>query len=142
MKLSLIFILLLAGCSSLTVTSAEKPSGEEVLDLVLKNSSLPLENEALCEVKSFSRNGENLTFGEHLATNLSVSYESDNVVRIKSSCSRSKHDLGKTDVIEVWDCKLEILESSESGAFISSSMIAFATDLDKSKIIAGSIRCF
>ncbi len=142
MKPSLFFIILLVGCSSVTLTSAEKPSGEEIFDLVLRNSSLPLQNEPLCDVKSFTRKGENLTLGEHFSTNLSVSYESNNQVSIISSCSRSKHDLSETDVIEVWDCKLEILETSKKGTFISSSMIAFSSDLEKSKIIEGSIRCF
>ena len=142
MKPRFLFIILLVGCSSITVTSAEKPSGEEIFDLVLKSSSLPLQNEPLCNAKSFTRKSENLTLGEHLSTNLSVSYESDNQVGIKSSCERSKHDLSETDVIEVWDCKLEILETSKNGAFISSSMIAFASDIEKSKIISGSVRCF
>lgn len=142
MKSSLPLIMLLFGCTSVTITSADKPSGEEIFDLVLKHSSLPLNNEPLCDVKSFTRNGDNLTLGEHFSTNLSVSYESENQVGIKSSCSLSKHDFSETDVIEVWDCKLEILETSKNGAFISSSMIAFASDLKKSKIIAGSIRCF
>lgn len=142
MKPCLFVIILLFGCSTVTVTSAEKPSGEEIFDLILMNSSLPLQNEPLCNVESFTRKSESLTLGKHFSTNLSVSYESDNQISIKSSCSRSKHDFSKTDVIHVWDCKIEILETSKNGAFISSSMIAFASDLEKSKIIGGSIRCF
>jgi len=136
------FLAFLVGCSSVTVTSAEKPTGEEIFDLISKSSAISLKNEPLCNVKSFTRKNENLTLGEHFSTNLSVSYENDNKVKIKSSCSLSKHDLSEIEVIDVWDCKFEVLESSLSGEFISSSIIAFAINLGKSKIIPGSIRCF
>ena len=40
------------------------------------------------------------------------------------------------------DCKIEILEKSKKGEFISGSMIAFVTDLNKTWVLPGSVRCF
>lgn len=142
MRRYIIFSLLIAGCSTATVTSAEKPTGEEALDLLLMSSSLSLKHEPLCEQESITRKSESLTLGQHLATNLSVSYKTINEVKVKSSCLKSKHDLSDSQTIDVWDCKFEVLESDKNGNFISSSMIAFSADIEKTKVIPGSIRCF
>ena len=81
-----------------------------------------------------------ITLGQHLATIMSVPYESANHVTIKTSCLPSKDD-SSGNVLNVWDCKLEMNETSENGSFISSAMVAFYISFDKTKFIKGSIRC-
>ena len=142
MRLLLLSMAFLLGCSSSGETSPLEPTGEELFDLILKSANIDLKNEPLCDLQSFTRNKDSITLGEHLSTVLSASYKTDNELKIKSSCSASKHEMSNTEVVDVWDCKIEIEETNKSGEFVSSAMIAFASDLEKSEIIAGSIRCF
>jgi hypothetical protein len=141
MKRLLVLILLLNGCAALATENPKPPSGEQVFDILFKNADRPLTKESRCDVKSMTRKNTAVTLGQHLATILSVSYETKNLVSIKSSCEMSKDDSTGT-VVDVWDCRLEMNESNQKGEFISSAMVAFNMSMDKSKLIKGSLRCF
>jgi PBP1b-binding outer membrane lipoprotein LpoB len=142
MKRALILTVLLSGCSTMATSQDYKSNGEEVFDVIFKSINLPLKDEPLCNVISTTRKSESLSLGQHLATNLSVSYESKNTVEIKSACAPSKFETKSKEILDVLDCKIEILEKSKKGEFISSSMIAFSTDLNKTRVLPGSVRCF
>ena len=142
MKLAIALMVLLSGCSTIASSQDSPSNGEAVFDAVLKSSNLPLKDEPLCNVVSTTRKNESITLGQQLATNLSVSYESKNTVEIKTSCAPSKFETKDKAILDVLDCKIEVLEKSKKGEFISSSMIAFATDLNKTRVLAGSVRCF
>ncbi|HEY5603111.1 MAG TPA: hypothetical protein VIM41_08395 [Gammaproteobacteria bacterium] len=141
MKKLLTFIILLHGCSVFAVDNPQPPSGEAVFDILLNNSNRPLSKEPLCNMKSGTRKNVDVTLGQHLATLLSVSYETKNIVSLTSSCALSKHDNSGV-IVDAWDCKLEMNETNASGEFISSAMVAFTLSVDKSKFINGSLRCF
>lgn len=142
MKLAIALTVLLAGCSTIASSQNLPSDGEAVFDAVLKSSNLPLNDEPLCNGVSTAQENESLTLGQQLATNLSVSYESKNTAEIRTSCAPSKFETKDKAILDVLDCKIEVLEKSKKGEFISSSMIAFATDLNKTRVLAGSVRCF
>lgn len=134
--------LVLSGCSAMAAfDSLPKPTGEEVFDILLANSDLPLDGEPLCEILSATRKDTPITLGQHLATVLSVSYENPNTVQVKTSCTTTKHEDESHGVIDAWDCQLEVLEEDTKGEFISSSMIAFSTGKAKNRLLPGSLRC-
>lgn len=128
------------ACSSSALADPRPPTGEEVFDLLLRSASLPLRKEPLCSVKS-AKWGDSITLGQQLATILSVSHQSPNRVSLKSSCEPSKNEQPGKPPSDAWDCKVEMLESSESGEFISSALVAFLVSQDRSTLIAGSLRC-
>jgi len=135
------FIFLFYGCSTLA-TDGSPPDGEEVFRLLLSNANISLKNEPLCNMTSVTKiNGEMLLV-DHLATVLSTSYLSKNTNTFASSCSKSKHETKDGKIIEIWDCNLQIKESSPDDEFISSSMVAFGISIDKSKFLPGTLRCF
>lgn len=135
------FIFLFYGCSTLA-TDATAPDGEQVFRLLLGSGNIRLQDEPLCNVVSLTRkNGETLLL-DHLATVLSTSYGSKNVNTFASSCSKSRHETSDGEVVEIWDCNLQINETSPEGEFISSSMVAFGVAIDKSAILPGTLRCF
>ncbi len=119
-----------------------KPDGQQVFDLLLKASDLPLNNEPLCNMKSVAHQNSSISLGQHLSTVFSLSYETENTLTIKSSCDKSKFETSNKELIDIWDCKVEALEENVNKEFISSAVIAFATDLHKKSVISGSLRCF
>lgn len=135
------FIFLFYGCSILA-TDVAAPDGEQVFRLLLGSGHIKLKDEPLCNVISISKkNGEPL-LRDHLATVLSTSYDSKNVNSFTSSCARSRHETNDGQIVQIWDCNLQVNETSSDGEFISSSMVAFGISLDKSEILAGTLRCF
>jgi len=127
------------------VTNAEvakKPSGEIVFQSLLSAGNIELSNEPLCNMSSISMNKQNLLLSDHLATILSSSFESENKTTLTTSCSKSKHDLTDSKVIDVWDCMLVINENNLEKAFITSSTVAFSLDKDNYAFIDNSLRCF
>lgn len=142
MKIIFALAIALQGCAVFAYEPVKPPGGEAVFDILLKNSNLPLKYEPLCNMSSATRGSDDITLGEHLATILSVSYESNNTVALKSSCELSKFEEKTGKAIDAWDCKLEMLETNKAGEFISSAMVAFSISLDKTTMIHGSLRCF
>lgn len=136
-----VLVFMLVGCTYAAPDYQKKPSGEEIFDLLIKNSNRQMASEPACDGASATRKKLHVTLGEVLSTNLSVSYDTDNVTTTKSYCNPSKFESG-SKVIDVWDCSIEVLESDKKGEFISSSIVTFSTDLEKSTILPGSIRCF
>jgi hypothetical protein len=137
--LALIFFL--TGCSAMALDNPSPPTGEEFYELLLNNANIPLSKEPNCDVISVSRGAAEITLGQHVATILSVSYQTKNTVKLGASCEQSKHDaIG--GAIDVWDCKWEMNEENAKGEFISSAIVAFSVSLDKAKFIQGSLRCF
>jgi hypothetical protein len=100
-----------------------------------------MKSEPSCDGASDSRKKLHVTLGEVLSTNLSASYDSNNVTTIKSYCNPSKFEDGNK-VLDVWDCSIEVLENDKNGDFISSSIITFSSNLEITQILPGSIRCF
>ena len=141
MKRAVVLIVLLSACSKTVPADAPKPDGQRVFDILFSSIELALSEEPLCDMVSASRKNAAITLGQHLATILSPSYESESVVTIKSSCMPSKHEYEDGGIVDVWDCQLEVLENSQDGDSISSSMILFSTLMDDSEIIKGSLRC-
>ena len=131
----------LIGCAIAAPGMGEKPTGEELFDLLISNANLSLKDEPGCDAASPSRNRSHITLGELLSTNLSASYDEGNVTQIRSYCEPSKFDVSDKKTIDVWDCSVDILENDKKGEFVSSTEIRFSTDLSKSKIISGSFRC-
>lgn len=141
MKPALLLLVCLSGCTNTAPADTQKPDGEQVFDVLFKSLDLPLDKEPMCNLQSTTRSDESITLGQHLATIMSLTYESDAIVTVSSSCAQSKHEDKNGGVIDIWDCKLEIMENSQDGQSISSSMIAFSTPLDKISVITGSLRC-
>ncbi len=142
MKLFLLALLALSGCSSTAFSDNRKPTGEDVFDILLKNAELSLSTEPLCDISSATRKKMHITLGEHLATVLSVSHETANKVTMSSSCDKTKFEDDAGSLIDVWDCKVEVHEANPQGQFISSSMIAFSAELEDHNLVRGSVRCF
>jgi hypothetical protein len=132
---------LLAGCAVAATAIGEKPTGEELFDLLLSNTTFSLKGEPGCDAASPSRNKSHITLGELLSTNLSISYDEGNVTQIKSYCELSKFDVSDKNTIDVWDCNVDILQNDMKGEFVSSTGIRFSINLSKSKIVPGSFRC-
>jgi len=139
---NLLFLLPLLYSCSTVANDGKPPTGEEMFDILLSIGSIKLSKEPLCHMKSVTRNAEEITLSHHLATVLSTSFNPDTVNTINSSCSKSKNDKANGKLIDIWDCQLEIKESTEKGEFISSSMIAFSVTLDKLNYLNGTLRCF
>lgn len=129
----LIFFLFLSGCAVQAANLSNPPSGEQVFNALLKNGNINLVNEPLCKA--------NIDLYAQLSLAFSVSYESDNKTVIKSHCSPSKHDFSTGNIVDVWDCTVQINESNNKGDFISSSTIVFSLTKDKKEFIRGSLRC-
>jgi len=140
MRMLILVIPLLYSCASIAIDKTP-PNGEAVYDILLNIRDIRLNNEPLCRMVSTTRNTDNLTFGNHLSTILSSSYNSSTTNTIKSSCALSKHEKNN-EIIDIWDCKLEILETSKEGEFISSSMIAFGVNTKSLTYQPGTLRCF
>jgi len=140
MKILIIVIPLLYSCASIAVDKTP-PQGEMIYDILLSIRDVRLNNEPLCRVVSTTRNAENLTFGNHLSTIFSTSYNSSTINTIKSSCALSKHE-ESNKITDIWDCKFEIAESSKEGEFISSSMVAFGVNAKSLNYQPGTLRCF
>jgi hypothetical protein len=136
-----IAVFLLAGCAVAAPAIGEKPTGEEVFDLLLGNAGISLKDEPGCDASSPSRNKSHISLGDLLSTNLSASYDEGNITQIKSYCDPSKFDVSDKKTIDVWDCNVDILENDKNGEFVSSTAIRFSIDLAKSRIIPGSFRC-
>ena len=133
-------ILFLQGFAAAADT--DTPTGEQVLDALFANTALNLAKEPDCKQFSASRNTDQVTLGEHLATILSVSYQSKNKVSVATHCAASKYEAKPGQVIDVWDCALEMKETNPTGNFISSAMVSFYLTKDKHYLIPGGIRCF
>jgi hypothetical protein len=134
--------LLALSCSSSASADSRPPTGEEVFDLLFANVSLPLGKEPLCTPTSATRGTSEINLGQHLATILSVAHQASNKVSLRSSCEPSKAEGPGGSTEDVWDCRLEMLEATESGEHVSSAMVAFHVSQDRSKLLAGSLRCF
>lgn len=139
MRPLLALVVWFACCSCLASDAARAPTGEEVFDLIFKNSNVSLRTEPLCNLKSTTRPGQ-LTLGGHLATVLATSYGTRNTVNLKSECVASKYEAPDGSAKDGWECRIEMLETKKS-EFISSASIAFAVSLDRTKLIPGSLRC-
>lgn len=129
----LIVILFLTGCTVHAANLSNPPRGEDVFNAILKNGNINLATERLCKA--------DIKLYEQLSLAFSVSYESDNKTIIKSYCSPSKFDKSNGNVIDVWDCTVQINENNAKAEFISSSFIVFSLSLDKKEFIKGSLRC-
>lgn len=139
---ALLFVLpLLYSCSTIANNKAP-PSGELFYDVLLNMRDIKLSNEPLCDLTSVFRNTSDLTFGNYLSTILSTSYKTNSTNTIYSSCSISKFEKKNKMLITIWDCKLEIKETSSKGDFISSSIIAFGINTENMKYQSGTLRCF
>ena len=136
-----IVIFLLVGCAVAAPGAKDKPTGEEVFDLLLSSAQLSLKDEPGCDSSSPSRGKAHITLGELLSTNFSASYDKDNVTKIRSYCEPSKFDVSDKKTIDVWDCSVDVMENNKEGEFVSSTEIRFSIDMNKSRIIQGSIRC-
>ena len=143
MKLGVIFagIFTLVGSVMAFSGMGNKPTGEELFNLILSNVNTSLRNEPGCDAASPSRNKSHMTLGDLLSTNLSVSYDEGNVTQIKSYCEPSKFDVSDKKTIDVWDCSVDIMENDAKGEFVTSTEIRLSIDLSKSRIILGSLRC-
>jgi len=139
MKKLAFFMLVFYGCSSSAVDMAA-PSGEEVFRLLLNSGDMALKDEPLCNVLSTTKSGP-LHLSDQLATILSTSYNTENINTFSSTCSKSKHEFENGKVVGIWDCTLQVLESSTNVEFISSSTLAFGLSMDKTKLLPGTIRC-
>jgi len=135
------FVFLFYGCSTLA-TDGSPPDGEVVFRLLLNSGYISLKNEPLCNVTSLAKKNEETLLVDHLATVFSTSYLSKNINTFASSCSKSKHETKDGKIIEIWDCNLQIKETSPDDEFVSSSMVAFGISIDKSKFLPGTLRCF
>lgn len=133
--------LILFGCET-TAKPFSKPSGEQALASLFEVSDRVLSKEPLCNTESFSAPRSPYTLGHHLSVILSTSYETNNLTRIQTSCSASKHEASDGKLIDIWDCRLTTNETSESGGFVSASTIAFGLDKSNFKFVQESLRCF
>ena len=129
----LIFLLFLMGCTAHATNLLNPPRGEQVFNALLKNGNINLVSEPLCKA--------DINLYTQLSLAFSVSYESDNTTIIKSHCSPSKHAITADNIIDVWDCTVQVNENNKKGDFISSSTIIFSLTLDKKEFIKGSLRC-
>lgn len=109
------------------------PRGEQVFKALLKNGNVNLATEPFCKA--------DINLYEQLALALSVSYESNNKTIIESHCSPSKHEMSTANVVDVWDCTVQINENNKKGGFISSSTLVFSLTLKDKEFIKGSLRC-
>lgn len=134
MKIILFLFVFITGCGAIVHAKDDKPSGKELFSTLFKNQNILLKNESRCNV------GQN-NLGEYFSNFIAMSYENNNLVNLKSSCSRSKHEFKNNVVADVWDCQISILEENSKKEFISSSSITFSIDLKKTKIIQNSLRC-
>lgn len=134
MKIILFLFIFITGCSAIVNAEENKPSGKELFSILFKSQNNFLKNESRCNV-------EQNNLGEYFSNFLSMSYANENLVNLKSSCSRSKYEFKNNVVADVWDCQISILEENSKKEFISSSSITFSLDLKKTKIIQNSLRC-
>lgn len=141
MKSLIVILTLLTGCSAIAADTSKPPTGEEVFDAIFSSTKIDLSQEPLCNTGSATRNKNTITLGEHISTILSLSYENENLVSIKSSCELSKTEPSKGKIVDAWDCKLQINESNTDGEFISSATIAFDLSIDKEAILKKTLRC-
>ena len=141
MKILFFLLPILYSCST-EAGNKIPPSGELFYDILLSMSDIKLSEEPLCNLSSVTRKTNHLTFVNHLSTILSTSYTTNTTNTISSSCTISKHEKKNKVIIDIWDCKLEIKETSNKGDFISSSMIAFGINPKKMEYQAGTLRCF
>jgi len=129
----LILFLFLSGCTVQAADLSNPPGGEQVFSVLLKNGNINLVDEPLCKA--------NINLYTQLSLAFSVSYESDNITVIKSHCSPSKHEFSTGNIVDVWDCTIQINENNKKGDFISSSTIVFSLTTGKKELIKGSLRC-
>ncbi len=129
----LLLLVLISGCAAQARDLGRQPSGEEVFKAILKHGEIDLQNEALCKA--------DIKLYEQLALSLSVSFESENTTHIKSTCSPSKFELSSKNLIDAWDCSIQVNENSGSGDFISSSIFVFSLSTDDFEYLKGSLRC-
>lgn len=129
----LLLLVLISGCAAQARDLGKHPSGVEVFIAILKHGEIDLQNEPLCKA--------DIKLHEQLALSLSVSFESENTTLIKSTCSPSKFELSSENLIDVWDCSIQVNENSESGDYISSSIFVFSLTTDDFEYLKGSLRC-
>lgn len=141
MKILFFILPLLYSCSTVA-GNKPPPSGELFYDVLLSIRDIKLSKEPLCNITSVTRSTSDLTFGNHLSTILSTSYATNTINTISSSCSASKYEKKNKTTIDIWDCKLEIKETSNKGDFISSSMVAFGINAENMEYQTGTLRCF
>lgn len=139
MKVNLVVLLLLLACISNAETIL-KPTGEQALSAFFSALDVYLSSETLCDVGAATNKKEKLKLRDYLATILSTSYDSQNVTSIQADCSESKHE-GEEGVVDIWDCKLMINETSSEGRFVSSSILAFGLDKKEVTYLSGTLRC-
>ena len=140
MRILILIIPLLYSCASIAVDRTP-PSGEIIFDILLSIRDIKLNDEPLCRMVSTTRSTDSLTLGNHLSKILSTSYNSSTINTIKTSCALSKHEISNK-IIDIWDCQLQIMETSEAGEFISSSMVAFGINAKSLIYQPGTLRCF
>lgn len=129
----LICFLFLTGCAVHAAEHSNPPSGEQVFNALLKNGNIDLATEPLCKA--------DINLYEQIALALSVSHESDNKTSIESRCSPAKHEMSTGNVVNVWDCTVQINENDKTGEYISSSTMVFGLTLKNKEFIKGSLRC-
>jgi len=129
----LLLILLLSGCSVAVIGETRPPSGEEAFSIFLSKASLSLEDEPLCKA--------DIKLYQQLALSLSVSHETNNTIKIASSCAPSKFENAENKVVDIWDCKIQISEENPEGEFVSNSTYVFGVSWDRSEYVEGSLRC-
>jgi hypothetical protein len=129
----LLCFLFLTGCAVHAAEPPIPPRGEQIFNALLKNGNVDLATEPLCKA--------DINLYEQIALALSVSYENDNKTVIESHCSPSKHEMSAGNVVDVWDCTVQINENNKKGEFISSSTIVFSLTLKNKEFIKGSLRC-
>jgi hypothetical protein len=131
---SILSVVVIAGCSFSACAAEPQPTGEDVFAALLANGDIELASEPLCQA--------DIKLYQQLALSLSVSYESHNSTKIKSSCVPSKFEQGST-VTDIWDCTVQLVETDPKGEFISTSTYMFGLTRGKQhKLVKGSLRCF
>jgi hypothetical protein len=127
----LVMSLFLSSCAA--VADSNPPNGEEVFRIFFSSMNRNLNKEPLCNA--------NMKLYEQLSVSLSVAHESQNIIKIKSSCESSKFEVKPKNIIDIWDCTVQINEDTKEGEFISSSTYVFGVSQTERTIINGSLRC-
>jgi hypothetical protein len=140
MKRIILITFLFFGCST-TAEQLTAPTGVEVFAALLSDGGLDLSSEPLCEFTPNFIGVSSTTLHDRLSLIFSMSFHSTNQNTVSSSCSMSKYEI-KGNIIDIWDCRLELKETSPDGEFISSSMTAFGLSLMEKKLVHGTLRCF
>lgn len=132
MRLLITVFFLFAGWASADEAPLP-PRGEEVFIALLGNSAMRLEEEPLCQA--------DIPLYVQLAWALAGSYQSEHTTQVTSSCVPSRFDTPAGTTIDVWECRVDIVESEANGDYVASANLLFDLTLEEKAFIRGSLRC-